>query len=125
MKAIGVVEGNSANLPGRQCPGALHEREVAGSSRGFLARAVGILEMLEGEAFQLWSSQDGVQLRAQRGTARASVRIEVADRLAGVDQHHQCGAMRVSGATQSLQCSGFGLACPLVLPAHAFTFKLE
>src|SRR5581483_2089901 len=73
VKAIGVVEGHTADLPGWRRPDALHQREVARASRGFLARPVGVLEMLEGKPFQLWSSQDRVQLLAQRGTTRASV----------------------------------------------------
>src|SRR5947209_11992037 len=63
------------------------EMHVALRNRLRAAGTVGILEMLEGEAFQLWPSQDRVQLLAQRETARASIGIEVADRFAGVYEH--------------------------------------
>ena len=79
--------------------------------------------MLEGEAFQLWSSQYRVQLLAQRGTARTSVGIEVADRLACVDKYDWRLAISASSRAQPLQGSSFGLTSPLVLPAHALVLR--
>ena len=65
MKAVGVVERDCSDVPGGPGPNSFHECEVARSFGGFLARAVGILEVLEGEAFQLRPSNDGVELLAE------------------------------------------------------------
>jgi len=62
MEPVGVIEGNRANLARRSSPDSLHEREVAGPPGSLLARAVSVLEVLEGEAYQLGSSGHRVEL---------------------------------------------------------------
>jgi hypothetical protein len=53
VKAIGVIEGDGTDVPGWHSPDALHQREVARPLGSLFARAVGVLEVLEGEAYQL------------------------------------------------------------------------
>jgi hypothetical protein len=102
----------------------VHQGEIAQTSGGLLARAVGVFELLEGDTFQLRSSQDGIQLLAQRGTTRSAYCIEVADRLARVDEHDRRCAMSLGGGTQPLQSCHRALSGPLVLSAHALTSDL-
>jgi hypothetical protein len=65
MKAILVVEPDCCHVPGRGGPNPLHQGEVARPPRGFLARAVGILEVLDGKTLELRSSNNRVQLVLQ------------------------------------------------------------
>jgi len=49
-------------LAGWRSPNALHQSEVTGSLGCLFARAVGVLEVLEGEAYKLWTPNHGVEL---------------------------------------------------------------
>ncbi|HXJ48640.1 MAG TPA: hypothetical protein VNF91_05675 [Candidatus Acidoferrum sp.] len=65
MKAIGVIEGNRADLGRGRSPNALHECEVARPLGRLLARSVSVLEVLEGETLQLRSAGHRVELLVQ------------------------------------------------------------
>jgi len=49
-------------LAGWRTPDALHQSEVARSLGCLFARAVGVLEVLEGEAYELRTPSHGVEL---------------------------------------------------------------
>ncbi|HEY7958530.1 MAG TPA: hypothetical protein VID20_00570 [Sphingomicrobium sp.] len=65
MKAVGVIESNRTDLGRRRPPDALHECEVARPLGSLLARAIGVLEVLEGKTLQLRSAGHCVELLFQ------------------------------------------------------------
>ncbi|HEX9362503.1 MAG TPA: hypothetical protein VGA47_01830 [Candidatus Dormibacteraeota bacterium] len=62
MKAIGVVEGDGSDVARRRGPDALHQCEVTESLGCLFARAVGVLEVLEGEPLQFRAPGHCVEL---------------------------------------------------------------